>query len=218
MHASLAEDLDFLGETELAWSERSTSLSQLRLVSSHRRRHTILQLASLASADEGLPEAALYFQHATLQNAEQWGRPLAIFDAHLYQSAIQRQIGNTDQAISELRDARRTLARVSDPQLVARNEAQIELEQGEVERHRQPAAAVQALTRAQTLFERMNTNWPLVQVRLALGRAHLVEGRDDLAEADFAAGIEVFERQRASVTSEALRSVAFERPWISMPR
>ena len=213
MHASLAEDLDFLGETELAWSERSTSLSQLRFVSTYRRRHTVLQLASLASTDQGLPEAALYFQHATLENAEQWGRPLAIFDAHLYQSEIQRQIGNTDLATSELRDARSTLTRVSDPQLVARNEAQIELEQGEVEWQRQPAAAVESLTKALSLFEGMNTNWPLVQVRLALGRAHLAGGRDDLAEVDFGAGIEVFERQRASVMSEALRSVAFERPW-----
>jgi CHAT domain-containing protein len=213
MHASLAEDLDFLGETDLAWFERFASLSQLQLVSNRRRRHAILQLASLAAADQGLPEAALYFQHATLENAEQWGRPLAIFDAHLYQSEIQRQIGNADLAISELRDARSTLARVSDPQLVARNEAQIELEQGEVEWQRQPAAAVEALSKALTLFERMDTTWPLVQVWLALGRAHLAAGRGDLAEADFAAGIEVFERQRASVTSEALRSAAFERPW-----
>jgi CHAT domain-containing protein len=53
----------------------------------------------------------------------------------------------------------------------------------------------------------------MARVRLARARAHLAQGRDDLAESDLSAGIELFERQRAAVADEALRSASFEQPW-----
>ena len=213
MHALVAEDLDFLGETEMAWTELAKALAQLAHIREHRHRHTILQDSALASLRQGFPAAALYFQRATLDNATRWGRPLAIFNAHMYQGEIQRQVGNPERALAELRDARQVLSRISDPQLVARDEAQIQLAQGEVEWRTRPDAAVESLSKALDLFQRSRTNWPLLRVLLARGRAHLTAGREDLAEADFTQGIDIFEAQRASVANDALRSASFERPW-----
>ena len=213
MYALLGEDLNLLGEPDLAWTELSKGLAQLPFVPEARNRHTILQDAALASLRQGLPEAALHFEQAALDNATEWARPPAILDAHMYRSEMQRQVGNDGEAMAELAQARRTLLRVSDPQLAARNEAQIQLAEGEVEWRSRPADAVVALSKALASFTRSKTNWPLVRVLLARGRAHLSAGREDLAEADFSAGIDVFEGQRASVANEALRSASFERPW-----
>jgi CHAT domain-containing protein/tetratricopeptide (TPR) repeat protein len=213
MHALIGEDLNLLGEPELAWSDFSKALAELPRVREPRHRHVILQQPALAALHQGMPEAALHFQHATLDNARRWGRPLAVLNAQMYSSEMQRQIGDTDLAMTELDEARRTLAQISDAQLVARDEAQIQLAEGEVEWRAHPAAAVDSLSKALVSFARSRTNWPLVRLHLARGRAQLAEGREDLAEADFSAGIEIFERQRAAVTNEALRSASFERPW-----
>lgn len=213
IQALIAEDLDFLGETELAWSALSKGLSRLSVVRDRRHRHTILQDAALAALREGLPESALYFEQATLDNALQWGRPLAIVNAHMYRGEMQRQVGNAGLAMAALADARQALDRIPDLQLVARDEAQIQLAQGEVEWRTRPVQAVASLSLALETFRRTKTNWPIVRVLLARGRAQLAAGREDLAEADFSAGIDVFEGQRASVTNEALRSASFERPW-----
>lgn len=213
MHALLAEDLDFLGETDLAWTESSSGLAQLGLLHDRRYRHTVLQLSSLALLRQGLPEAAAYFQHALLDNATQWARPLAIVDAHLYQGEIDKQVGDVATALVEFDAAKRTLATVSDAGIVARNEAQIALARGEVESTIRPGPAIERLTGALAYFRGAHRNWPIARVLLARGRAHVQEGRDDLAETDFAEGIDLFEDRRAAVADEALRSASFEQPW-----
>jgi CHAT domain-containing protein len=50
-------------------------------------------------------------------------------------------------------------------------------------------------------------------VYLARGRARLAAHQRTLAEADFLSGIQVFERMRSGLTSEALRTSYFEQPW-----
>ena len=72
---------------------------------------------------------------------------------------------------------------------------------------------MQTLSSALASFEQSHRAWPMARVRLARARARLAQGRDDLAEQDLTAGIELFERQRASLTDEALRTASFEQPW-----
>jgi len=55
-------------------------------------------------------------------------------------------------------------------------------------------------------------------VRLARARAYLTQGRDDLAEADLAAGIDLFEHQRTAIADEALRGASFEQHGTCTPR
>lgn len=213
VHALLAEMLDFLGESDQAWAERAHSLTQLPAVEDRRQRHQILLQASLASLRQGLPQAAGYFQRAALDNAIRWGQPLAIFDGHLYQAEIERQLSRSVNAVNELREAQRALANVSDSALVARNQAQIKLAEGELLATSAPGDAKVALTEALSFFRDSQRKWPMARLLLARARAHRAEGRDDLAEADLNEGIEFFEAQRAAVADEALRSASFEQPW-----
>ena len=94
MHALLAEAFDFVGEPSLVWNELVKGLGQLDAVTDRRHRHTVFQDSALAALRQGLPETAAFFQQATLDNAERWGRPLAVVNAHLYRGEISRQLGD----------------------------------------------------------------------------------------------------------------------------
>jgi CHAT domain-containing protein len=213
IHPAMVEMLDFVGERDQAWKELELGLSQLALVRDFRRRHNILQLASLLSLRSGLPEVALQFQQATLGNALRWGRSPAIVNGYVYRAAIHEQLGDIELAAADLEGARRALAGISDPNLAARDTALIQLAVGEIELKRRPAEAQQALAGALSFFERTGANWPLARVYLARGRARLAAGDLERAEGDFLKGIEVFERMRASQSTEALRSSYSEQPW-----
>jgi len=213
MHALLGEVLGFLGESDAAWTEFAAALGPLAHASAGRERQMTVQLTSLAALRDGLPETASYFQHAALINAQRWGRTRAILDARLYQGEIYRQNGNVDMALAELSSARQALASIDDAATVARNDAQILLAQGEAQSRTKPTEAVAALSRALAFFQQSHRDWPVARVLLARSRAYRAQNRDDLAEADLAAGIEIFERRRAGIADEALRSASFEQPW-----
>jgi len=213
LHALTGEVLGFLGENDLAWAEFAEASKQLPNLRNPRDRQMILQLTSLAALRDGMPEAASHYQRAALTNAQSWGRTRAILDGHLYQGEIDRQIGRPDLALASFKAARQAAAALTDEGAIARNDAQILLAEGETESLTNPAAASEALTKALAYFQRARRDWPIARVLLARSRAYLAQGREDLAEADLAAGIDVFERRRATVADEALRSVSFEQPW-----
>ena len=213
IHASLAESLDFVGEREAAWAARYAALSRLSLVHDRRRRHTILQGAAIAAARQELPEAALYFQRAALENARRWGRPSAAVNILMHRAEVYDKMRQADNAEADLREAERTLSRIDDAGLVARSRARIQLARGEIDATRQPQQAIRDLDIARAALEGGGANWAAARMHLARARAQLARGRADLAEDDLRAGIAVFERMRASLTSDALRSAYFEQPW-----
>jgi CHAT domain-containing protein len=214
IRASIAETLDYIGERDTAWVERYAALSRLSAVEDPRRRHTILQGAAVAAVRQQMPEAALYFQHAALHNAIGWGRPPAIVNVRLNRAEVYTQLGSAHLAEQDLADAERLLATIEDPSLVARSEARILLARGQTMTEQAPGHAVDALDKALVYFKQGGgASWPLARAHLARGRAHVASAKDDIAEEDFQAGITVFERMRAALTSETLRSSYFEQPW-----
>ena len=213
IHGSLAENLEYVGERQAAWSERYAGLSSLHFVHDPRRRHTILQGAAVASMRQDLPETALYFQHAALSNATAWGRPPAVVNVLVNRAEVYTQLDQTALAQADLARAQEMLAKIEDRGLVARSEARILLARGQTLLRTKAAQAVESLGKALSFFEEGGSNFLLARVYLARGRGHLATGHDDLAEADFLAGINNFERMRSALTSDALRSSYFEQPW-----
>jgi CHAT domain-containing protein/tetratricopeptide (TPR) repeat protein len=211
--AILAEDLDMIGESRLAWADFGKGLQLLPFVRERRSRHTVLQLVSQAAVRQGDLEAAQYFQRSVLDNAMRWGRPLAVLNARMFQADILRESGDLDGAARELDIAYRSLGDVSDHQLAARDAALIQLAKGEVQLARRPAEAVAFLTDALAFFQQTKRNWLMARVLLGRARAQVHAGREDLAEMDLASGIDLFERQRSSIADEALRGASFEQPW-----
>jgi CHAT domain-containing protein/tetratricopeptide (TPR) repeat protein len=213
MYSVIGEDFTFLGDTVQAWDAWSAALKRVERTQDRRSRYVILQAASYAALREELPEAAFHLQEAALDNARQWSRPPAVLAGVLNRAEIHKRLGQSDLAVEDLNDAERYLASVHDPLLKSRNEARILLARGETIYRDRPGEAVDALTKALDYFQRTGTSWRLAGTYLARGRAYRAAQHSDLAENDFLAGIRVFERMRATISSEALRSSYFEQPW-----
>src|SRR5262249_15501514 len=159
----------------------------------------ILQGVSTAALRDEMPEAALHFQEAALDNAQRWRRPPAVMLGYLNRSEIYNRLGMPGRALADLADADRYLASVNDPLLTSRYQARILLTRGETQYRERPQEAVDSLTTALSYFQRTGTSWRLAGAYLARGRAHLAAHDGDRAEQDFRAGIEVFEQMRASI-------------------
>jgi CHAT domain-containing protein len=213
IQSSLAENFQRVGDPQESWLAHYAALSQIGLVRPGAVRHAILQGASMAALRDGFPEAALHLQQAALDNAQRWGRPAAVVSGYFNRAQIYGRLNEPEHAAADLREALRFLSSVQDPLVVSRTEARILLARGETDARDRPTDAVETLSKALTSFERAGSSWPLASAYLARGRAHLSAHRDDRAQADFLAGIQVFERMRASLTPEGLRTSYFEQPW-----
>ena len=213
IQSALAEGFQFVGDAQQSWHARESALSLLDTVRDPGRRYRILQSASLSALRDDLPEASLVLQEAALDNARHASLASAIITGHLNRASIYERLGRAGDAAGELAEADRSLGGVRDPLLVSRNEARIALARAETLARRDPGTAIAAVDRALGYFGRSGTSWPIASAYLARGRAHVAARRPDLAEQDFRAGIDVFERMRSALTSEALRTSYFEQPW-----
>jgi len=213
IQSALAENFEFVGDTQQSWQAQYAALSLLGAVRDPIAGYRILQTASLMAVREEMPEAALHLQRAALENAQRAGRTPAVITGYLNRAAINERLGRSASVVADLDDARRLLTAVQDPLLASRNESRILLARGEALTRSQPTEAIGALNQALAYLERARTSWSLASVYLARGRAHLAAHDPTRAERDFAAGIEVFERMRSRLASDALRVSYFEQPW-----
>lgn len=213
IQTSLAEDLEFVGETRESWHARFAALSLIPAVRDPLARYRILQYGSQSTLREDLPEAALHLQQAALDSARTSGRSPAVITGYLNRAAINNRLGRATNVTIDLEDAQRFLTTVKDPLLVSRNQARILLVRGETLAQKRPTEAIAALDDALRYFEQTRTSWPLASVYLARGRARLAAREATLAETDFLKGIHVFEEMRARLGSDSLRTSYFEQPW-----
>jgi CHAT domain-containing protein len=213
IQTSLAEDFEFVGDTQRSWLARYSALALISSVRDPLAAYRILQGTSLAAVRQDFPEFALHLQEAALQTAQRTGRVPAVITGYLNRAAINKRLGRPEQAAGDLDAARRSLATVRDPLFVGRTEARVLLAHGEMLSSDRPDEAIADLDKALEHFQRAGTTWTLASAYLARGRANRVKHDDGGAEADFLAGIRVFEQLRSGLASEALRTSYFEQPW-----
>jgi CHAT domain-containing protein len=213
IESSIAENLEFLGEPRRAWVHRLQALAGLSHVQNLRRRHTILISSMLSCLRQGSPQAAAYFQSSVLRNAERWNRPEALAEAHVREAELHGQIGAFAQVPGDLDAARLWLGRVHDERLSRQLEARIHLASASFTTSNGSHGDEAALTEALAFLRRAGLSWALAKAYLARGRVYAARGRADLAEDDFLNGMREFEKQRASLSADALRVSYFDQPW-----
>jgi CHAT domain-containing protein/tetratricopeptide (TPR) repeat protein len=213
IHASLAENMDNLGEPQRGWFHRSAALAGLSDVRRFRRRQAMLVGSATACLQQGLPYAALAFQAAALENAREWNQPGPITEAYLLRAETHHILGLPDQALADLAQADSWLQKLGDDRFASRVRAQIQLAAGEIRQRAQPDVSVSDLTSALKYFENTGMKWASARAYLARGRAHIAGHRLKPAADDFGAGIQAFEDQRAAVRDESLRVAYFDQPW-----
>jgi CHAT domain-containing protein/tetratricopeptide (TPR) repeat protein len=213
IHASLAESMDFQGESRTAWIHRSQALAGLANVHKLRRRQPILLACVTACLRQGLPHAALFFQEAVLATAREWNKPIAVAEAYLKRAEVHHQLALDELGRQDLAEAERALQQLGDNRFAGAVRAGIQLTVGEIRSRSDPTAAVASVTTALDYYRGAGLNWASARAYLARGRAWSARGRGDLAEDDFAAGIRAFEEQRDKIGDESVRVAYFEQPW-----
>ena len=212
----MAENLQLLGEPRESWDHLARALASLSTVSTPLRRYQVLWTAIQKCMHDRLPEVALHFQDAFLENASAWpnaGSLGAVTSGYVQRSRVLQRLGHLESASDDLRKAKRFLAEVRDPGLAERWETEILLAEGEVFESSNPTRAVNVLTDAIARLESSRGTGRLPQVFLRRGRAQLTLGNVDGAAVDFEHGIRVFEEQHDAVSGARLRISHFDESW-----
>jgi CHAT domain-containing protein len=216
VHNLMAEHLQTIGEPRESWDELFRALSSLRLVSSPLQRYQILWMAIQKCMHDDLPDIALHFENAFLDNALSWpsGATIgAITNGQIQRARVHRALGDLASAEQAVIEARRTVGEVHDSALAERWKAEILIAEGENWVQSQPVAAVTALTDVIDRQRQSGSTLKLPYLFLLRGRAQLNRKEVDQAEADFQRGIDAFEVQHHSLDSAQSRISHFDESW-----
>ena len=207
--ALLAENFSLLGEIRGAWRYRQQGLALLSHVRDPGLRHSMLTEAIFACLEERMPRSALHLGTTVVEAAMRSSSAMVVSEALTRRAAIHHMLGADELAVSDMRETRRWIPRISDKAGAERLGAEADSAEGEILASQQPEVAVGSLGRARAYFQ------ATVPVRvpgldLLLARAQLARGFDDEAEAELLAGIQALERERTSLRDIALQVSFFD--------
>jgi len=207
----LAIDAEYLGAPREAWKHRLRALRDIVLAGDHERATVLFGSTAQSLARQGMPEIGLLFADEVIDRDLASGEPLVIAEAFWTRGLIHHQAHSDGQAAADLREASHYCARIEASAIRRHTEAVIAAVQGAVQREADPAGAVRSLSRALRLFT--SEQVPFLKVEVLLDRALTFLALGDLrrAEADLAAGIEEYERQRLQMRGALPRISFFDR-------
>lgn len=216
MHNLIAENLQALGEPRDSWQHHAQALALLPIVSDPVVRYQILWVAIHKCIHDGMPDVALHFQNAFLENATTWANGAAIgatTSGYLQRSLVLSQLGEIESARRDLEEARRRVADVRDPALAERWRTEILATAGELSQHDSRTDAIGALTSAIEGLQKSGSFLRLSHLYLLRGRAHVMRHEVDEAASDFDRGIAAFEYQHSGISQERFRISHFDEAW-----
>jgi len=207
--ALLAENFCLLGERRGAWRYRQQGFALLSQVRNPGLRHSMLTEAIFACLDERMPRNALHLGTTVVEAAMRSSSAWVVSEALTRRAAIHHMLGADELAVSDLRETRQWIPRISDKAWAERFRAEADSTEGEILVSQQPEVAVRSLGQSRAYFQ------ATVPVRvpgldLLLARAQLARGFDDEAEGELLAGIEALERERTSLRDAALQVSFFD--------
>jgi len=204
----LAQVLDFVGDRS-AWRERLRGLALFGSVREPSHRHMTLSELAAACLGDRLARSALQAQTAVVVAARSWARPEAVAEALIWRANIVDTLRSHDEALADLSEARRWIARIEDRQRGPLLTAQADAAEGRIFATLDPERAAGPLARALEYFEQAV---PALEpgLRLHLARAEAARGRDDAAEMQLDAGIRIMESQRMSLFNPTTQASFFD--------
>ncbi|HET8947794.1 MAG TPA: CHAT domain-containing protein [Candidatus Polarisedimenticolia bacterium] len=207
----IGESDDLFGDYDAAWSHRARAFGLASLAAPGQRRSIHIE-ATHAALRQKLPWAALTFVTPLF---EPWStaEPGALTEAHHLRARILEVTGDPEGALQDLDASERALADVRDPGLRRRLEAELFSSRGAMLLARDPGAAVSTLGRAIAYFEEVGNTSRLPELYLDRGRSQRTLGAYRDAEADFARGIDLLERDQAALLARPQRVTFLDRAW-----
>jgi CHAT domain-containing protein len=205
VHHFLGEHLFLLGQDAEAWRYRFRALVDLADLPNSFRRHNVLMEGSYAAFNEGLQQAGLMLQEEDVRIAEETGDPIIFTEALRARGRLQLERHRADQAWRDLEAAKRSARMAPDSAPGRKLLADSLWVQGEALRLRNPAAALDPLSRAVSEYRDLKAPLSVIQALLSRYRAYLALGRDADAESDLAAALRTLEDPGGSIQEEDLK-------------
>ncbi len=209
----LAETTRLLGDVKGSWSQEIAALSHLHELRRPQRKQTVAMMAGQAALRQGRPAAALDFQNRFLEAARETRSQTSIAEAYLYRARVYRNLPDPPRARDDLAAARLALQSATESGIAAYLTAQIQLEEAFIGTDGDSKQLVEGVTAALEYFRSSSRSAWLPRVYLARSRLLLRRNETARAEADLLAGIETLEKQRKTVSSDALRVSYLDETW-----
>ncbi len=210
IHNLLAALHDYLGDSGAAWQHRLTAFEALSVSRSPVFKSLVLNSA-VPSIRFDSPEAALVVQEAALAAARESGRDAVIIPILAQRASLLAALNRAPEAEASVRDAREHLARV--PETVrSRVEVAVLATESDLLRRNNPAAAVDAASRAIQIVQQRRERLRIAQLQLKLAQANIVWGKVEDARLALDRGLAAFNEERAASTE--LRPIsALDESW-----
>lgn len=205
----IGENLRFQGESESAWVYRRRALLLAQESRSTVYLHNALLDSGLASLGQGLSIVACSFFGEMIDIAIEQSDPPSAVEALLRKSGADFINGFGPAAYRDLSHARLWLKQVPTGDLHQRLYFDIQVALGKLETSQDPVAAIRRLTPAISFNQNAGFRFRLPELYKIRGDAFCAAHNLRGCEADYRAGIEEFEAQRARVNGQQFRSSFF---------
>lgn len=208
-HAMLGIYYRYVGETAAAWSEWHAASASVAFADP-RPLHAWLIAMVNASHSMGLSHAALTLSEALISNSRGL-HPGASIEALSARARVLSALARHEELPALFSEAHDLLSRIADPAFRERIRLQLLTAEAEV-RVDDPGVALRAARDAIDIVEDGRETLRLAQLNLFASRAATKLGLLNDASSALAAGLEAFEIERSSLSSE-LRISYFDKSW-----
>jgi CHAT domain-containing protein/tetratricopeptide (TPR) repeat protein len=213
IHQVIAEPLRAMGEVHEAWQNVRAGLRLVPAIREGRRRHSLLASAALGALNQALPEVAVAVLNEDLDAGARDPQPMGKMESLMNRGRAWHRLGNVARARSDLEEAERTLALITDKAVSRRAEAELRAARAELEAVAAPSTAIRLLTDSLSGYSDVGSRFRRARLLLARGRAQRRLGNMTSAREDFLAGIDTLEQQRSSILDERFRVSHFDDTW-----
>jgi tetratricopeptide (TPR) repeat protein len=210
VRSMLATTLMSLGRPDEAWSARIRAFGDLS--AEGRADRLLISLGAAARMEQrvGRLDAARAILGVEVGEARGDSNEHSLADALVRSALVTEQQGDHAAAEALAREIRTAIARIEDPSLRERANADAEFARGILLVREQPQAAIDALTVAVRYYERHQLAAFLPETHLHLARAALRLGKAEDALADLDRGIAEVEQRPSRSTGEASASAVLD--------
>src|SRR5215203_3329010 len=205
MQSMSAEGLKLLGQDEQAWIYRHRALTALTEMPAGRQLHNLLWEAADDLLRSGQAAAARAFQEEGVEVARESREPFMIAEALHRRSRILATLGQREDALRDISEARAVNSRGTSEITRATTIADIDRAEGEIRLPGNPQGALALLTRAVESFREAGRPAEEILSRLMRARAYLGIGREAEAEIDLVAALALFEAEREAIGVPSFR-------------
>lgn len=213
MHTRLATYSAYIGDAREAWHHRAAALALLGRYGETVRYQSLLLETARTASEAGLTLAALRFHDAHVRVAKMNAEPVGLCSAYRLRSLARWKGGWGPGAITDLRDAASAAARVADPSMRARTEANVRATEATVYRGSDPRRAIASASGALEFFRAAGNEMRLIDLYVERALAWDAAGDKRAALLDLSTATAVLDIQRAR-----LKSIADRRDFVQRRR